>query len=109
MNRYERRARADALRGTARTGGAAADMMTAGLGLGAGMNVARKMMGQTADPPPAWLGGPPCPKCRNPVQPEFILCPICRPRLKIVYKNLDCARMIDATWNVCAFCGSEQT
>ncbi len=57
---YERIARSDALRDASKQpGGAAAGGLTAGLGLGAGMNIARDMLGQPAAGPAA--PGPPRP------------------------------------------------
>jgi len=51
---YERMARSDALRDAAKQpGGAAAGELTAGLGLGAGMSIAKEMMSQSAGGPPA--------------------------------------------------------
>jgi membrane protease subunit (stomatin/prohibitin family) len=46
LGRYERVARADALRDAAQQSGGAADGLTAGLGLGAGLGMAKEMMEQ---------------------------------------------------------------
>lgn len=55
MDRYERLARADALRDAAKQPGGAAEGMTSGMGLGAGMHLAREMMKPPGQEPPAGL------------------------------------------------------
>ena len=54
VNKYERVARADALRDAAKQPGSGANGLTAGLGIGAGLGMAKEMMDQvTAKPNPA--------------------------------------------------------
>ena len=55
MDRYERLARADALRDAAKQPGGAAGGMASGMGLGAGMHLAREMMKPPGQETPAGL------------------------------------------------------
>ncbi len=49
-----------------------------------------------------------CPKCHNPVDIEFVICPICKQKLKKKCINQECNKFLNAEWDVCPFCGSEQ-
>jgi len=112
--KYQQIAAADALKNAAASGGA--PELTAGLGLGAGVAMGQKFVSdmaagaQQAAPPqqPAVAAGPTCPKCRNPIEREFVLCPICKFRLKRPCANEACKKMLDAAWDTCPYCGTDQ-
>lgn len=43
-----------------------------------------------------------CPNCKNPVQENFNVCPICKETLK--RKCPGCQERIDITWRYCPYC-----
>jgi len=49
---------------------------------------------------------PVCPGCRVRVEPEFVLCPNCRTKLKA--ECMSCKRLIELDWTVCPYCASER-
>lgn len=48
---------------------------------------------------------PMCPECARPVRDEFIFCPDCGTSLRRTCGS--CGRLVDADWQVCAFCGHD--
>jgi RNA polymerase subunit RPABC4/transcription elongation factor Spt4 len=46
-----------------------------------------------------------CPTCARRVNDEWIICPICRTRLKRVCPN--CSRLVGLDWSLCAWCGKD--
>jgi RNA polymerase subunit RPABC4/transcription elongation factor Spt4 len=46
-----------------------------------------------------------CPKCRRPVESEFILCPYCRTPFGHICPR--CSRRLEGAWAVCPYCGEE--
>ncbi|MBX6770250.1 MAG: zinc ribbon domain-containing protein [Chloroflexi bacterium] len=44
-----------------------------------------------------------CPGCKRRVQPDFIVCPTCRARLK--QPCASCGRLLQLNWRVCPYCG----
>jgi len=44
-----------------------------------------------------------CPGCKRRVQPDFIVCPTCRARLK--QPCTSCGRLLQLNWRVCPYCG----
>jgi len=110
--KYQQVAAADALRASAETGGA--PELMAGLGLGAGMAMGKQFVSQqTPEQPQSTkpqqpVSGLLCPRCHNPIKEEFVLCPICKCRIKRPCVNEGCKKMIDATWDVCPYCATEQ-
>lgn len=114
VEKYQKISVADALRAAGETGGA--PEMTAGIGLGAGLAMAQQFV---ADLKPGQKGAPPdkagpeapglrCLRCNNPIQEEFVVCPICKQRLKRPCVNEGCRKMINAAWDICPFCGTDQ-
>jgi len=116
VDKYQRIQVADALRDAAQAGGASE--VAAGMGLGAGIAVGGQLAGalggaqqqRPAQPAgsAAQAAGPTCPKCHNPVEKEFVLCPICKFRLKRPCVNVDCKKMLEAGWDACPYCGTDQ-
>ncbi|CAN5677853.1 hypothetical protein BH23CHL2_BH23CHL2_02640 [soil metagenome] len=49
---------------------------------------------------------PICPGCMRPVRDEFIFCPDCGVSLRGTCQS--CGRLVDADWNICAYCGHDQ-
>lgn len=47
----------------------------------------------------------PCPKCRAPLQPEFVFCPACG--LELAQKCPSCHKAVERGWLTCAFCGGK--
>lgn len=45
-----------------------------------------------------------CPGCKQLVEPDYVICPQCYTQLK--RKCADCGRLMDLSWTVCAYCGS---
>jgi len=43
-----------------------------------------------------------CPVCRSPVEPNFLVCPICTTKLKTACAS--CKAPLEAAWQVCPFC-----
>lgn len=48
---------------------------------------------------------PACPRCDRAVRDEFIFCPDCGTSLRRTCGS--CGRLVDADWNICAFCGHD--
>jgi RNA polymerase subunit RPABC4/transcription elongation factor Spt4 len=46
-----------------------------------------------------------CPACRRRIDPEWIICPTCRTRLKRVCPN--CGKLVGLEWSLCAWCGRD--
>src|SRR5690606_5310981 len=46
-----------------------------------------------------------CPSCSHHVRDEWIFCPACRFQLRRPCHA--CGRLVESTWEVCAFCGTE--
>ena len=47
----------------------------------------------------------PCPKCRAPLQAEFVFCPACG--LELAPKCPSCHKAVESGWLSCAFCGAK--
>ncbi|MFN3741358.1 MAG: zinc ribbon domain-containing protein [Anaerolineales bacterium] len=47
-----------------------------------------------------------CPGCERQVEPDWIVCPSCRTRLKKPCP--DCHRLIELAWDICPYCGWEE-
>jgi len=47
----------------------------------------------------------PCPKCRAPLQAEFVFCPACG--LELAPKCPACHKAVESGWLSCAFCGAK--
>lgn len=47
----------------------------------------------------------PCPKCKTPLQPEFLFCPACGQELAA--KCPGCNHAVESGWLACAFCGAK--
>lgn len=43
-----------------------------------------------------------CPNCRNPIEEEFNVCPVCKETLKRKCGN--CGERLDVSWQYCPFC-----
>ncbi len=113
VDKYTKISAADALKSAAETGGASE--LTTGVGVGAGFAMGQKMAKDLSDKPTqsaesqqAKSAGPTCPKCHNPINENFILCPICKFKLKRPCVNENCKKMLDAAWDVCPYCGTDQ-
>ncbi|HET6614551.1 MAG TPA: zinc ribbon domain-containing protein [Dehalococcoidia bacterium] len=50
---------------------------------------------------------PTCPQCAARVQPDFILCPICRAQLRAPCD--ECGEALAVDWVMCPFCATERT
>jgi len=44
-----------------------------------------------------------CPECGHPVEPDFMVCPLCKTDVRRVC--LSCGRLLELHWSVCPFCG----
>jgi RNA polymerase subunit RPABC4/transcription elongation factor Spt4 len=44
-----------------------------------------------------------CPGCKQPIQPDYLLCPNCSTRLK--RQCASCGRLLNLKWTVCPYCG----
>lgn len=113
VDKYQKITAADALKSAADTGGA--PEITAGLGLGAGIAMGsqfvKNISGGQATPSeqqPPKTTGPSCPKCHNAVKEDFIICPICKYKLKRPCVNENCKQMLESSWDVCPYCGTDQ-
>jgi membrane protease subunit (stomatin/prohibitin family) len=49
-----------------------------------------------------------CPKCHNPIQPDWIACPICQQLLRKRCAKEGCSRLLDYQWSICPFCATKQ-
>jgi RNA polymerase subunit RPABC4/transcription elongation factor Spt4 len=47
-----------------------------------------------------------CPGCKQPIEPDFMICPVCHTRLR--QPCIHCERLIHPRWNVCPYCGESQ-
>jgi RNA polymerase subunit RPABC4/transcription elongation factor Spt4 len=47
-----------------------------------------------------------CPGCKQPIQPDYILCPICNTHLRS--PCIHCGRLIHPRWSLCPYCGQSQ-
>jgi RNA polymerase subunit RPABC4/transcription elongation factor Spt4 len=47
-----------------------------------------------------------CPGCKQPIEPDFVLCPVCHTRLR--RPCIHCGRLIHPRWGVCPYCGESQ-
>ncbi len=47
-----------------------------------------------------------CPGCKQPIEPDYVLCPICHTRLR--HPCAHCGRLIHPRWNVCPYCAQSQ-
>jgi RNA polymerase subunit RPABC4/transcription elongation factor Spt4 len=47
-----------------------------------------------------------CPGCKQPIQPDYVLCPICHTRLRA--PCIHCGRLIHPRWNLCPYCAQGQ-
>ncbi len=45
-----------------------------------------------------------CPNCRQRVEDDYIMCPMCQTELRI--RCTGCRNLADLQWNVCAYCGT---
>lgn len=48
-----------------------------------------------------------CPYCQNPIEDDFIFCPHCKE--KLVDDCFSCKKLIHTHWQVCPYCGIDQT
>jgi RNA polymerase subunit RPABC4/transcription elongation factor Spt4 len=47
-----------------------------------------------------------CPGCKQPIEPDYVLCPICHTRLR--RPCIQCGRLVHPRWSVCPYCGEGQ-
>jgi RNA polymerase subunit RPABC4/transcription elongation factor Spt4 len=47
-----------------------------------------------------------CPGCKQPIQPDYVLCPICHTNLRT--PCIHCGRLIHPRWSLCPYCGQGQ-
>jgi RNA polymerase subunit RPABC4/transcription elongation factor Spt4 len=47
-----------------------------------------------------------CPGCKQPIEPDYVLCPICHTRLR--HPCIHCGRLIHPRWSVCPYCAQSQ-
>jgi RNA polymerase subunit RPABC4/transcription elongation factor Spt4 len=47
-----------------------------------------------------------CPGCKQPIDPDYVLCPICHTRLR--QPCIHCGRLIHPRWSVCPYCAESQ-
>jgi len=47
-----------------------------------------------------------CPGCKQPIQPDYVLCPICHTRLRT--PCVHCGRLIHPRWSLCPYCAQGQ-
>jgi len=47
-----------------------------------------------------------CPGCKQPIQPDYVLCPICHTHLRA--PCVHCGRLIHPRWNLCPYCAQGQ-
>jgi len=47
-----------------------------------------------------------CPGCKQPVQPDYMVCPNCHTKLR--KPCVHCGRLLHLKWNVCPYCGTSQ-
>lgn len=47
-----------------------------------------------------------CPGCKQPIEPDYVVCPICHVRLRQPCVN--CGKLIHPRWSVCPYCATGQ-
>jgi RNA polymerase subunit RPABC4/transcription elongation factor Spt4 len=47
-----------------------------------------------------------CPGCKQPIESDYVLCPICHTRLR--QPCVHCERLIHTRWSLCPYCASSQ-
>jgi RNA polymerase subunit RPABC4/transcription elongation factor Spt4 len=47
-----------------------------------------------------------CPGCKQPIQPDYVLCPICHTHLRA--PCIHCGRLIHPRWSLCPYCAQGQ-
>ncbi|MDH7489050.1 MAG: zinc ribbon domain-containing protein [Anaerolineae bacterium] len=47
-----------------------------------------------------------CPGCKQPVQPDYMVCPNCHTKLR--KPCVHCGRLLHPKWNICPYCGTSQ-
>ncbi len=47
-----------------------------------------------------------CPGCKQPIEPDYVICPICHVRLR--RPCIHCGRLIHPRWSICPYCGKSQ-
>ncbi len=47
-----------------------------------------------------------CPGCKQPVQPDYMVCPNCHTKLRKACVH--CGRLLHLKWNICPYCGTSQ-
>jgi len=47
-----------------------------------------------------------CPGCKQPIEPDYVLCPICHTRLRRACVH--CGRLVHPRWSICPYCGEGQ-
>jgi hypothetical protein len=47
-----------------------------------------------------------CPGCKQPIEADYVLCPICNTRLR--QPCIHCGRLIHPRWSVCPYCAESQ-
>ena len=47
-----------------------------------------------------------CPGCKQPIEPDYVLCPVCHTRLR--HPCTHCGRLIHPRWSICPYCAESQ-
>ena len=47
-----------------------------------------------------------CPACKQPIEPDYMLCPICHTRLR--RPCVHCGRLLHPRWSMCPYCAKSQ-
>jgi RNA polymerase subunit RPABC4/transcription elongation factor Spt4 len=47
-----------------------------------------------------------CPACKQPIEPDYVLCPICHTRLR--RPCVHCGRLLHPRWSMCPYCAKSQ-
>jgi RNA polymerase subunit RPABC4/transcription elongation factor Spt4 len=47
-----------------------------------------------------------CPGCKQPIQPDYMVCPNCHTKLRKPCVN--CGKSLHLKWNICPYCGTTQ-
>lgn len=47
-----------------------------------------------------------CPGCKQPIQPDYMVCPNCHTKLRKPCVN--CGKLLHLKWNLCPYCGTSQ-
>jgi membrane protease subunit (stomatin/prohibitin family) len=101
----------DAMKEAAKNKGDVSGMMGMAMGVGAGIGMGKVISNQvegTTNAASAAESKLLCPKCGNPIEEAFALCPICKTKLKKTCKNSQCGKSIKSEWDVCPYCGTDQ-